>query len=75
MSKIKDAMKYYDIFLQKHTKREAVKMLNSKGYAQVRYDPTANLVSCIGLQDPSEIFGDMKWREESVTGHQKELVW
>lgn len=72
MSKIKEAIEYYDVFLDKHGRDEAITMLTSKGFVVIGYDPECNLLMAEGFEDPTKIFSDMRWHEEDG---QYRLTW
>lgn len=60
MSKIKNAIEYYDIFLDKYTKDEAVEMLVNEGFHIIGYDEECNLLMVEGYRDPVEVFLDIQ---------------
>lgn len=72
MSKIANAIDYYDIFLEKYTKDKAISLLKANGFTEYDYDPISNSIAVRSITDPTMIFSDMRWRENQ---DQYELVW
>lgn len=62
MSKLKEAIEYYDIFLENHDSKDAKQLLTSAGFNVIFVDTEANMVGIEGISNPLDIFQDMGYR-------------
>lgn len=67
MSKIANAIEYYDIFLENYTKKEAMELFKKHGIYewQCSYDQITNSISIFCIEDPSKIIHDITFKEEA----------